>query len=88
MSDNILDSDNNFINHYDDEYLTLIENLRILSKEELVDFISTYWVNLKNEALSNQKDKTNYMVDVFGGIKLTQVNRIRNILYYKVENKE
>ena len=71
------------VHQQDKKYIRFIEYLRRLSKEELIDLISEYWITLKTAGEKNLKDKNNYLVKEFGGIKLTQVNRLYAMTFHK-----
>ena len=65
------------------------EELDQLDKSELVDFIYDYWSQLKTQAENGMNDKDNYMMADFGRVKMTEVNRLRNMLHHKLnQNKD
>jgi len=65
------------------------EELNQLDKSELVDFIYDFFNQLKTQAENGMNDKENYLMDVSGRIKMTQVNRLRNMLHHKLnQNKD
>jgi hypothetical protein len=65
------------------------EEINQLDKSELVDLIYDYWSQLKTQAGNGMNDKENYMMEEYGRIKMTQVNRLRNMLQYKLnQNKD
>lgn len=59
------------------------ENLNKLTKLELVEYIHNYWCALKTESENQMNDKVNYMQEEFGGIKMTQVNKMWHLLMFK-----
>jgi hypothetical protein len=63
------------------------EELNQLDKSELVDFIYDFFNQLKTQAENGMNDKENYLMDVSGRIKMTQVNRLRNMLHHKLNQK-
>lgn len=69
--------EHNIINQSDGEYLKFLSNLRKLSKDELVDFIGDYWIELKEQAINQMNDKRNDFQAESGAIKMTQVNRLK-----------
>ena len=65
------------------------EELDQLDKSELVDFIYDYWSQLKTQAENGMNDKDNYMMADFGRVKMTEVNKLRNMLHHKLnQNKD
>ena len=62
------------------------EMLNTLTKEELVDYVGNYWLELKRQAEIQMKSDS-YMIPEFARIKMTQVNFMRNLLSLKVEGK-
>ena len=65
------------------------EELEQLDKSELVDLVYDYWSQLKTQAENQMDDKVNYMMEEFGKVKMTQANRLRNMLHHKLnQNKE
>ena len=63
------------------------EELNQLDKSELVDFIYDFFNQLKTQAENGMNDKENYLMDAFGRIKMTQVNRLRNMLHHKLKQR-
>jgi len=63
------------------------EELNQLDKSELVDFIHDYWNELKTNAENGMNDKENYMMEVFGRVKMTEVNKLRNMLHHKLNQE-
>jgi hypothetical protein len=70
-----------------EQSLEFLNNLRKLNKDELVDLIQEFWVHLKKEAENGMNDKVNYMMEEFGRVKMTQVNRLKILTKFKSENK-
>tara|TARA_R110002020_G_scaffold473317_1_gene702410 strand:+ start:715 stop:930 length:216 start_codon:yes stop_codon:yes gene_type:complete len=64
------------------------EELDQLDKSELVDLVYDYWSQLKTQAENGMNDKENYMMEEFGRVKITQVNRLRNMLHHKLNQKK
>tara|TARA_R110000803_G_scaffold7362_4_gene23765 strand:- start:29878 stop:30087 length:210 start_codon:yes stop_codon:yes gene_type:complete len=64
------------------------EELNQLDKSELVDFIYDYWGQLKIQCESMIGDTENYLMNEFGRTKMTEVNKLRNILHYKLNQKK
>ena len=64
------------------------EELDQLDKSELVDLVYDYWSQLKTQAENQMDDKVNYMMEEFGRVKITQVNRLRNMLHHKLNQIE
>ena len=65
------------------------EELEQLDKSELVDLVYDYWSQLKTQAENQMDDKVNYMMEEFGKVKMTQANRLRNMLHHKLnQNKD
>ena len=64
------------------------EELEQLDKSELVDLIYAYQSHLKTQAENQMDDKVNYMMDEYGRVKMTQANRLRNMLHHKLNQKE
>jgi len=71
----------------DKQYLEFLNDLRKLNKNELVDLIGDYWITLKQSAEYDRKQKDVYMAVGFGNIKLTEVNRLKNLAIHKSRNK-
>lgn len=71
----------------DNENLKFLNDLRKLDKEELVDFLYEYWIKLKTDAENDREQKNVYMAVEFGNIKMTQVNRLKNLANIKSMNK-
>jgi len=69
------------VNQMDEEYLEFLSNLRKLSKDEIVDLISNYWITLKRQAESDISKEGVYMSVETGNTKLTQVNRLKILVY-------
>jgi len=67
------------------ENIEFIENLNKMNKKEIVDYIYNYWAELKIES-KNGLGKTDYCVDEFSRIKMTQVNKMKNLLTIKSIN--
>lgn len=61
--------------------------LEKLDKSELVDFIYDYWNDLKTRAIKRTMNKNDSYVETSGRINLTEVNKIKNILTYKINEK-
>ena len=60
-----------------------------LGKSELVDLVYDYWSQLKTQAENQMADKENYMMEEFGRVKMTQVNKLSIMLQYKLnQNKD
>jgi hypothetical protein len=64
------------------------EELNQLDKPELVDFIYDYWNELKTDAENRMNDKENYMMEEFGRVKMTEVNKLRNMLHHKLNQNK
>ena len=48
-----------------------------------------YWSQLKTQAENGMNDKDNYMMADFGRVKMTEVNKLRNMLHHKLnQNKD
>jgi len=58
-----------------------------LDKSELVDLIYDYWSDLKTRAIKRTMNKNDSYVETSGRINLTEVNRIKNMLTYKINKK-
>lgn len=65
-----------------DDEIEFRKMLNKLTKLELVEYIDNYWNGLKKES-ENSLGKTDYMVDEGARIKMTQVNKMRNLLTMK-----
>ena len=63
------------------------KELNQLDKSELVDLIYDYWSQLKTQAGNGMNDKENYMMEEFGGVKMTEVNKLRNMLHHKLNQR-
>ena len=59
------------------------EELNQLDKSALVDLVYDYWSQLKTQAESGMNDKENHMMEEFGRVKMTEVNKLRNMLHQK-----
>ena len=65
------------------------EELNQLDKPELVDLVYDYWSQLKIQAENGMSDKENYYCEDFGRVKMTEVNKLRNMLHHKLnKNKD
>tara|TARA_R110000796_G_scaffold243407_1_gene365963 strand:- start:1231 stop:1449 length:219 start_codon:yes stop_codon:yes gene_type:complete len=65
------------------------EELNQLEKSELVDLVYDYWNQLKTQSENQMNDKENYMMEEYGRIKMTEVNKLRNMLHHKlIQNKD
>jgi len=65
------------------------EELNQLDKSELVDLIYDYWTQLKTQADNGMSVKENYYCEDFGRVKMTEVNKLRNMLHHKLnQNKD
>jgi hypothetical protein len=65
------------------------EELNQLDKSELVDLIYDYWSQLKIQAENGMSDKESFMMEEFGRVKMTEVNKLRNMLHHKLnQNKD
>jgi hypothetical protein len=65
------------------------EELNQLDKSELVDLVYDYCSQLKIQAENGMNDKENYMMEEFGRVKMTLMNRLRNMLHHKLnQNKD
>jgi hypothetical protein len=65
------------------------EELNQLEKSELVDLVYDYWNQLKTQSENQMNDKENYMMEEYGRIKMTEVNKLRNMLHHKLnQNKD
>jgi hypothetical protein len=62
------------------------EELNQLDKSELVDLVYDYWSQLKIQCESMIETES-YMMEEFGRVKMTEVNKLRNILHYKLHKK-
>jgi hypothetical protein len=71
----------------DEQSLEFLNDLRKFDKDELVDLIHEFWTRLKKEAENGMDDKGGYMMEEFGRIKMTQVNRLKILAKFKSENK-
>jgi len=71
----------------DEQSLEFLNDLRKFDKDELVDLIHGFWTHLKKESESGMNDKVGYMVEEFGRVKMTQVNRLKILAKFKSENK-
>ena len=71
----------------DEQSLDFLNDLRKFDKDKLVDLIHEFWVELKKEAENGMNNKVGYMVEEFGRIKMTQVNRLKILAKFKSENK-
>ncbi len=79
-----LSKENNNIDDSDE----FLNKLQKLNKDELITFIHNYYIDMRKHAISDINNKTDYMVEEFGRVRLTQLNMLRNILYYKNYQKE
>ena len=64
------------------------EELNQLDKSELVDLIYDYWTQLKTQADNGMSDKESYMMEEFGRVKMTEVNKLRNMLHHILNQKK
>ena len=66
------------------------EELERLDKSELVDLVYDYWSQLKTQAdHAIRVDGDRYMMEEFGKVKMTEANRLRNMLHHKLnQNKD
>ncbi len=65
------------------------EELNQLDKSELVDLVYDYWSQLKTQAENGMNDRENYYCEDFGRVKMTEVNKLRNMLHHKLnQNKD
>ena len=71
----------------DEQSLDFLNDLRKFDKDKLVDLIHEFWAELKKEAENGMNNKVGYMVEEFGRIKMTQVNRLKILAKFKSENK-
>jgi hypothetical protein len=71
----------------DEQSLEFLNDLRKFDKDELVDLIHEFWTQLKKEAESGMNNKVDYMMEEFGRVKMTQVNRLKILTKFKSENK-
>ena len=71
----------------DEQSLEFLNDLRKFDKDELVDLIHEFWTQLKKEAESGMNNKVDYMMEEFGRVKMTQVNRLKILAKFKSENK-
>jgi hypothetical protein len=70
----------------DEQNLDFLNDLRKLDKEELVDLIYEFWTTLKLNAENGMNDNVNYMMEEFGRVKMTQVNRLKILAKFKSDN--
>ena len=70
----------------DEQSLEFLNDLRKFNKDELVDLIHEFWTQLKKEAESGMNNKVDYMMEEFGRVKMTQVNRLKILAKFKSEN--
>ncbi|MFW6008726.1 MAG: hypothetical protein ACOCP8_05600 [archaeon] len=71
----------------DKESLNFLEDLKSFKKDELIDLIFGYWYSLRNESEKQIDDNFNYGMEEYGRIKKVQVNRLRVLTKFKLENK-
>ena len=71
----------------DEQSLEFLNDLRKFDKEELVDLIYDFWTTLKRYAENGMNDKVNYMMEEYGRVKMTQVNRLKILAKFKSDNK-
>ena len=65
------------------------EELNQLDKSELVDLIYDYWSQLKIQADNGISDKERFIREECGRVKMTEVNKLRNMLHHKLnQNKD
>ena len=65
------------------------EELEQLDKSELVGLVYDYWSQLKTQAEHAMRvDGDRYMMEEFGRVIMTQANRLRNMLHYKLNQKK
>jgi len=71
----------------DEQSLDFLNDLLKFDKEELVDLIHEFWTTLKKDAENGMNDKVGYMMEEFGRVKMTQVNRLKILAKYKSKDK-
>lgn len=64
------------------------EELNQLDKPELVDLIYDYWTQLKTQADNGMSVKESFMMEEFGRVKMTEVNKLRNMLHHKLNQNK
>lgn len=69
----------------DNVTLGFLNDLRKFDKDDLINYIFSYWCQLKKEAEYDRKQDGIYMAREFGSVKLTQVNRLRFLAKLKPE---
>ena len=72
----------------DEQSLEFLNDLRKFNKDELVDLIHEFWTQLKKEAESGINNKVDYMMEEFGRVKMTQVNRLKILAKSKLQLKK
>ena len=72
----------------DEQSLEFLNDLRKFNKDELVDLIHEFWTQLKKEAESGINNKVDYMMEEFGRVKMTQVNRLKILAKFKLQLKK
>lgn len=65
------------------------ETLQLLTKEEIIEAVSTFFDQTDMEATGNMNEpEDKYMVNEFGRIKRTLLNRLKMIVNHQVRHKE
>jgi len=72
-----------FINNIDEKFLDFLNDLQKLTKKELINYIGTYWFSLRENAETDMNNKDYFMAEEYGKIKMTQVNRLRNLAKFQ-----
>lgn len=73
----------NIIKHLDEEYMEFVSSLNKLSKEEIIDTVSDFWYRVREQGKVQYEDEETYCSKVTGGIKLTMMNLLKNMVYLK-----
>ena len=66
----------------DQDYLEIVKNLEKLPREQLINFVSDYWYNLKLSATEDMKEKTTSDQYTRGKFNMVEVNKIKLLLHY------
>ena len=72
-----------------EECQKFLNDLELLTKEEIIETVSMFFDQTDMEATANMNEPENkYMVNEFGGIKRTLLNRLKIMVNCKVRRKQ
>ena len=72
-----------------EECQNFLNDLELLTKEEIIEAVSMFFDQTDMEATGNMNEpEDKYMVNEFGRIKRTLINRLRNMVNHQVRHKQ